>query len=770
MAKAADRYLEVDPWILLERGFHPEHGMVSESLFALGNEYMGVRAYFEEGYSGERLVGSYFNGVYEAVPNCHPAYFKSLSTRMCFMVNAVDWLYTRLRLDGEALDLATSRISDFERRLDLRTGLLTRSFVWHTAGGKSLRVTFERFLSMTTACLGGQRLTLESLNFSGPVEVLAALDFSPLHMDQKRNFWNCTRQGEEDGVCALLGETLTTGQRALATFQLQSSQPLRTAPVEGEKLAGVRFTLDLAEGQPAWVEKMVVNHVVKDTEVSDEAVWADGLALAREHGHVSFDAGLAASQTYWDAVWRDFDLTIEGDPENQQGARYCVFQMHQTYHGEDPSLNIGAKGLTGEAYLGATFWDTETYCLPFYLFNNPRAAKNLLLYRYQTLPGALQRAAEQDCRGARYPFITIDGTESCGVWQHGDLEVHVSGAVGYAIWHYARICDDREFLYGPGMEMLLQISRYYASRGQWHARTGEFGMWGVMGADEFHMMVHNNCYTNLMAKKCFEWTLEFMAEMAEKAPEQLAAVSAKVELQPGEPEDWRRMADKMRLPQEATTGLYEQHDGYFDLPQLDLNTLHEFPIYKFWSYDRIFRYDMIKQPDVLLMLFFFSQEYPLEQKRVNYEYYEPRCIHESSLSPGVHAILAAELGKHADADKYSHYATRLDLDNYNRNTDEGIHTTSTAAAWMNVVYGFGGLRSDGKTLIFNPSLPHHWQAFSFRVLYRGSRLEMRVDGNEVALRVASGDPVRVKLYGEELEIGAAGVRVPLPEERKGKAQ
>ena len=355
---------------------------------------------------------------------------------------------------------------------------------------------------------------------------------------------------------------------------------------------------------------------------------------------------MAAHAAYWERVWRTIDVRIEGDAENEQGIRYCIFQLHQTYHGVDPSLNVSAKGLTGESYWGATWWDTETYCLPFYIFNNPQAARNLLGYRHATLNGGAQRARQLDCRGARYPMATIDGSEIVGVWQHGDLEIHVSAAVAYGIWHYAHVTGDKEFLYGRGVEMLLEIARYYASRGQYSPATGEFGFWFVMGADEFHMGVHNNTYTNVMAKKCFQWALETAAEMRKQAPEQLRRVFKKIKLREAELRDWRRKARDMRVLQDPRTGLIEQHDGYFDMPRLPLAKVPptDFPLYHHWAYVRIFRWDMTKQPDVLLLPFFFSREYSEKAKRVNFEYYEPRCSHESSLSPGIHSILAAELG------------------------------------------------------------------------------------------------------------------------------
>jgi maltose phosphorylase len=770
MGKVAQRYLDVDPWIIRETGFHPEQSEVSESLFSVGNEFMGVRGYFEEGYSGARFVGSYFNGVFEEADIPHPVAFRSFATRMRFMVNTVDWLHTRLVLDGETLDLAKSQFSGFCRRLDLRTGVLERELVWTTRRGKKLKLLFQRFLSMTEAHLGGLRITFTALNFSGPVAVRTGIDFSPVHRSERKNYWTCPRLGQTGGIVAALGETLRSKNKVFSSFRLVSSVPVKPRLLQEEKYVGLAVDLRLRNGEPVTLDKLVVNHVEKNGRVAVRQVWAQGLAHARRLSRATFDAARRQNEAYWREVWNKFDVEIDGDPANQQGVRFCIFNMHQTYHGVDPTLNIGAKGLTGEIYGGHAFWDTETYCLPFYLFNNPQAARNLLSFRYNTLPGAMERARQFDCEGARYPMCTLDGTESCGVWQHGDLEIHVPAAVAYGIWHYVHVTGDREFLYTQGIEMLLQLSRFFASRGAWSPQTNEFGFWFVMGADEFHMGVNNNCYTNVMAKKTFEWTLQALREMKRRAPARLRAVSRKVGLRPGELADWHRKARKMRILQDQKTGVFEQHDGYFDAPHLDWHTIRptEFPLYHHWAYDRLFRTDMIKQPDVLLLHFFFSHEFDLKNKRANYEYYEPRCSHESSLSPGVHSILAAELGRHQQAYDYWKYAARLDLDNYNRNTHEGLHTTSMAAAWLNVVYGFGGMRSDGDRLSFNPSLPAAWKSFSFQIVYRRSVLNVRVTPQAVTLKVVAGPSVAVDLFNETVRVTSGGVARRLPARRRAK--
>lgn len=761
MAKVADRYFEVDPWAIIETGFNASKGRVSESIFSLGNEYMGVRGYFDEGYSGDRLVGSYMNGIFEEAEIQHPNKAKGIATRTRFMVNTVDWFYTRIRIDDELLDMAQSNITSFERKLDLRDGVLTREFVWTTSKGKSLKITFKRFLSMVNTKLGFQRIAIEPLNFSGHIDIEAGLDFSPEHEAEGRNFWSCNEKGESYGITAILGRTETSRQYVFSSFKLDFGSEVHTELINTEKSVIRHFQLDLNKGKETTFDKLVFNMKDKRINVDANEVWNKGIEEAGKNFTVTFDKALEEHTSYWNEVWDKLDITIEGDPENQQGIRYCIFQLHQTYHGQDAFNNVGAKGLTGEAYSGHTFWDTETYCLPFYIFNNPKAARNLLEYRYRTLPQAIEWAKEQDCTGACYPMSTIDGTESCGVWWHGNLEIHVSAAVAYGIWHYDKLCRDKDFLYNMGGEMLIQISRFFASRIDRDPVSGEYGFYGVMGPDEFHTFVNNNCYTNYLVKKVFLFTNSIIEKMKTEVPKQFEKLLERIKFDKSEQEAWKNMAQNMIIPYDSETGLYEQHDGYFSLPHLDINSIpvEQFPLYDSWCLVRIYRYDMIKQPDVLLFMLFFSSEFSRDIKLANYKYYEPRCIHESSLSPSVHSILASELELHNEAYDFFRFATRMDLDNYNRNSGQGLHITSIAAAWMNIVYGFGGMRSDGDSLVFNPSIPKQWNSYSFRVLYGNSLISMEINKDSIFARVASGTPVTLKIFESFYNIDDKGTKI-----------
>lgn len=763
MAKVADKYLKVDPWAIIEEGFDPERNRTSESIFSLGNEYMGVRGYAEEGYSGDSLLGSYFNGLNEQLEIGN--HYKGIIRSLRYMVNAVDWLYTRITVDGEQLDLAKCRISDYSRRLDFRSGTYRREFVWQLENGKNLKVIFTRLVSMTLSHLGLQRVAFQPLNFSGSVEVCTGLDFGIIHEERGENMWNSLRSAEEGAITAIMASTVHTGNKLYSGFALQSPQPLQTTRIERDKFIGQSFSLKLPQAETTYYTKFVVNCADSDSTRTADELWNEGMELAAAAGKLDETAVLAEQAAYWSRIWETSDINIEGDPENQQGIRFCIFQLYQTYHGDHPGFNIGAKGLTGEAYRGLAFWDTESYCLPFYMFNNPKAARSLLEFRYKTLAEAIERAKDVDCEGACYPIATIDGTESCDLWQHSNLQLHVGTAISYGIWHYVKNTGDQAFLYSKGAEMLIQISRFYATRGQWGQRSGEYGYFGVMGPDEFQLMVNNNCYINLMAQKSFEYTLDTLRVMKEQAPAEYAEVVARTALREEELGDWSSKAQHMRIPLDEISGVYEEHDGFFDMPHLDIHSIPvtDFPLYSNWSYDRLYRYDMIKQPDVLMFMFLYSGQFSKEAKIANYEYYEPRCIHESSLSPSIHSILASEIGKHEEAYNFFEFATRLDLDNYNRNTREGLHTTSIAAAWMNIVYGFGGMRSDGERLSFQPTLPERWSSYSFQVMYEDVLLRIVVDQTTVKLSAIGGGSTKVIVYGQQIKVDASGTVLPLGE-------
>lgn len=742
MGKVADKYFVTHPWQVVEEGFDPEHSQVAESVFSLGNEYTGLRGYFDEGYSGKTLVGSYLNGVYER-RNLPKSGYKGMLKFTEFMVNTVDWVYTRILCNGQKLDLKESKFSDFRRVLDLRSGILSRSFVWQVDESTALQVSFERFTSMEREQFAGQKLTVTVLQGTADLTIRAGLDFTRPHVSMEKSMFETESMESTGNYSQILAATKTTKQRVYAAAKFCG---MEGTPWEAEeKITSNRFHAVLNAEESAVLER-VVTLLSARNDAEQTSLGSRIQAANAELEAADYETLKAETIGWWEKQWEVSDIEICGDEENQQGIRFCIFQLHQTLHTAKYGAVFGAKGLTGEAYNGNTFWDSEVCCLPFYLFNNPEAAKSFLKFRYDTLPEAKERAAELDCEGAFYPIATISGRECCDLWQHASLQLQASTGVAYGLWNYVNQTGDRDFLYGYGVQMLVEICRMLASRGNWDPATGKYGYYCVMGPDEFQMMVHHNAYTNFMGQKTFLFTLEVLSDMASADTEGYA----KLHITEDEQADWRNKADKMYLPYDEQTKLFEQHMGYFHLPHVDINAIPttQFPLYSHWSYERIYRNDMVKQPDVLMFMMMYGSEFTQEQLAANYDFYEPRCIHESSLSPSIHSILACRLGRMEKAESLFGFATRMDLDDYNRNTREGLHTTSIAGAWMNIVCGFGGLRSDAAKLTLAPSIPNGWDGYTFRVCSHGSVVRVEVTQTQVTLTVQTGDSVPAVLYGK----------------------
>ncbi|NLJ10056.1 MAG: family 65 glycosyl hydrolase [Treponema sp.] len=768
MSKYADRFFKVDPWKIIETEFDMEHRLVSESVFSLANEYMGIRGYFEEGSDLPSLRGAYFNGVYEIEESANPSAYKGIVNSTHFMVNAPDWLYTSVFYEDEQLVMGRSNISEYSRVLDLKNGILKRSFIWHLQQGRQIKMVFERFLDMNHVVRAYQRISCIPINFSGEIRIQLGINSNVIHESRREKYWKTERyQFIPDGAI-LLSSTVHTKQFLCSGFLWWSNQNARSKPLYEEGLAVQEIFLPLVQGEISCLDKHIINLVEKDNSAEIESLWEAALVqLSSIKKEQDYMRAKEDQTTYWASLWDRMDIEIKGDDLNQQGIRFCIFQMQQTYHGYDANNNIGAKGLTGEAYNGHAFWDTETYCLPFYLFNNIQAAKNLLLFRYKTLPQAKERAKMLDGKGACFPIATLNGEEACDLWQHASLQFQPSTGVAYGIYHYHLLSNDDEFLFNYGAELLVEISRFLLSRGAWNADRSGFGFYAVMGPDEFHMMVNHNTYTNYMAKKTFEYTCSTLERMQKMVPEAYSRLVIKLGITDNELNVMKECAEKMILLYDNKTKLFEQHEGYFNLPHINIDDIPvtDFPLYHHWSYDRIYRTDMIKQPDVLMFIFLYNNEFSLDIKKVNYEFYEPRTIHESSLSPSVHSILAAEIGKYEEAYSFFNFATRMDLDNYNRNSGEGLHTTSIAAAWMNIVYGFGGLRSDGPILKLSPSIPRYWHSYSFNITYRKYLIRIHVDTSMVHIVKLEGpkEPLLFELYGNRVALDSSGLHVKLPE-------
>ncbi len=743
MVKVSQKYLEVDPYKIIEKGFHKERNEVSESIFSLANEYMGVRGFLEEGTTLPTLIGTYFNGIIEYSLKDTPSAYKGIVKRSHFTINSVNFLKCKISVDGEILDLANSKISDFIRELDMRNGLLTRSFNWYIKDSV-ISIKFERILDMVTCENAYQRITFKA-DKDVKLHLVMYLDSNVLHW-RDHCYWDkdsTYKKGKNE--YGLSVKTPTTHQSLAATMIIDSNENEHSY-VSKEKEISVHYYLNLKAGEESVVTRYVSIFIDKKSDEHIDKLIDSSRKSVKKAYLEGFNKVIESNTLYFKKAFEKSDIKIVGNDIDQQGIRYCLFELEQTYHGYSSDNNIGAKGLTGEAYSGHAFWDSETYCLPYYLFSNKKAAKDLLLFRYNTLPQALARAKELDCEGACYPIATRNGEEACNLWQHASTQFQPTTAVGYAIYHYMNIYHDDKFMQDYGLEMMLEICKFLLSRGQYSSDNKHFGYYGVMGPDEFELMVNHNTYTNFMAKKMFNYLFSLLKDKKYETKELLHKCGYTDELL----KRMKEASDKMLILYDPKTLLYEQHDGFYKLPHIDVNSIPvtDFPLYSHWTYDRIYRNDLIKQPDVLMFMFLYMSEFDLATKKANYDFYEPKCLHESSLSPSIHSIFASELGYEDEADKFFDFATRLDLDDYNRNTCEGLHMTSIAAAWMNIVYGFLGLRSDKEVISLSPKLPKKWESYEVNLLINDTKVKINVSKEEVSFTLEENKEINLMIYNK----------------------
>lgn len=772
------QYIKVDEWNIIEEGFDPHLNKVSESLFSIGNGRMGQRANFEEAYSGESLQGNYVAGVYYPDKtrvgwwkNGYPEYFAKV-------LNAANWIGIDININGEVLDLYTCTVNNFKRVLNMKAGYLERSFTATLAGGKQVQVLSRRFCSIVDDEAGAIRYSITPLNFDGQLTITPFIDGDVKNQDANydEKFWEEVQREVTEGSAYLTLRTKKTGFDVCTGMKFQVCRDgipvdAQLMTVEAEKYVAGRVSVPVKARQEVLIFKYAANLSSENhprgtlksacSEVI-EKIFAKG-----------FDRMLEEQAAAWAAKWEESDIVISGDAAAQQGIRFNIFQLNQTYTGEDARLNIGPKGFTGEKYGGAAYWDTEAYCIPFYLATaDPQVARNLLLYRYRHLPKAIENAAKLGFTGgaALYPMVTMNGEECHNEWEITFEEIHRNAAIAFAIYNYTRYTGDTDYLAGHGLEVLIAIARFWAQRVNWSGAHDKYVILGVTGPNEYENNVNNNWYTNTMAGWCLEYTLEALEHVKQQAPEKYAAVTARTQFRiQEETTQWQHIIKHLYYPADEVTGVFLQQDGYLDKEQVLVKDLDpaQRPLNQRWSWDRILRSCFIKQADVLQGLYFLEDRFDEDTLRRNFDFYEPRTVHESSLSPCVHAILAAKLGDEQRAYEFYLRTSRLDLDDYNNDTEDGLHITSMAGTWMSVVEGFAGMRVRDGQLRFAPFLPAKWQSFAFKVRFRGMLLKVEINRKGVLIHNYSDNDIKVQLYDHahvikaqaELFVGSEGIKV-----------
>ncbi|MHC5375037.1 glycoside hydrolase family 65 protein [Enterococcus sp. LJL120] len=749
------RLFEIDPWKIATHQLDVENKRLMESLTSIGNGYMGMRGMFEETYSGETHPGTYLAGVWFPDKtrvgwwkNGYPDYFGKV-------INATNFIGMEIVIDGTEVDLAQGAYEEFYTELDMRNGVLKRSYLYQQGDAK-VKLTFERFVSIVTKELAFVRVSVEILAGEPLIEILSKIDGNVRNEDSnyEETFWLEKNRGSQPELAFLTTETIPnnfgTPRFSVTTamknhISRESLRELRSSPLQ----VGECFSVNGQTGDQFAVEKMVAVITSRDVEEAEQVKVVQ--KLIDKNSNKDFTEHLAEQTAAWGARWQQADVKIDGDPEAQQGIRFNLFQLFSTYYGEDARLNVGPKGFTGEKYGGATYWDTEAYIVPMYLsVAEPEVSRKLLEYRYNQLPGAFINARRQGLKGALYPMVTFTGVECHNEWEITFEEIHRNGAVAHAIYNYTNYTGDTSYLYSDGIKVLVSIARFWADRVHYSKRQQKYMIHGVTGPNEYENNVNNNWYTNYIAA----WVLKYAAE---NYPKSLAASQKELDVSPEELTHWQDIIDNMYFPYNEELDVYVQHDTFLDKDLMSTSKLapEDRPLNQHWSWDKILRSCFIKQADVLQGMYFFGNQFTREEKMRNFDFYEPMTVHESSLSPCVHSILAAELGKEEKAIELYKRTARLDLDNYNNDTDDGLHITSMSGSWLAIVQGFAGMRTFDEALSFKPFCPADWQGYSFVIKYRERQIEVTVDQSQVTLKLKAGAALDLKLYDQALTLEAA---------------
>ncbi|WP_333808941.1 glycoside hydrolase family 65 protein [Flavobacterium sp.] len=751
-------YIQPDNWSIIEEGFDAERVKSSESLFSIGNGAMGQRANFEEHYSGKTFQGSYIAGIYYPDKtkvgwwkNGYPEYFAKV-------LNAPNWTGIDIEINGENLDLAKCQsVSNFRRELNMKEGIYYRSFNATLANGIEIAVKAKRFLSLDLDEVGVINYEITALNSDAKIVFKPYVDAGVHNEDAnwEEKFWepiSVKHSGNEAFVTARTFKTHFTATTFMQNSILLEGSNLSVAPVSVEETKEkIQFCYQVAvtKGQSTTIQKIGGYTVSMNHE--------DTILAAKKSIAKALEIGIAQltenQKQAWAKIWEMSDITIDGDVKAQQGIRFNIFQLNQTYLGKDSRLNIGPKGFTGEKYGGSTYWDTEAYCIPFYMATkDQQVARNLLAYRYNQLDKAIENAEKLGFKNgaALYPMVTMNGEECHNEWEITFEEIHRNGAIAFAIYNYYRFTGDYSYIPEKGLEVLIGIARFWHQRATFSTYRNQYVILGVTGPNEYENNVNNNWYTNYIAKWCIDYTVEQINKIENEYPSDYTRIMNKVKLSQAEISAMKKVADNMYFPYSEEHGVYLQQDGFLDKELITVADLDKSqrPINQKWSWDRILRSPYIKQADTLQGFYFFEDHFTKEQLEKHFDFYEPFTVHESSLSPCVHSIQAAVLGRMEQAYTFYLRTSRLDLDDYNKEVEEGLHITSMAGTWMSIVEGFGGMRVRNNQLHFEPKIPAQWKGYSFKVNFRNAIVKVEVKQEGTNVSIEGNSDVDVFVNGE----------------------
>lgn len=721
-------------WLIKQERYVAEREDYYESIFSLGNGYMGVRGFLEEQQNIKSSeTCTYIAGIYD--------YLKSDITDM---VNTPNFSSTKLIINGEELNYREDNIIDFVRILDLKEGSLCKSFVWKDKKGFQTKIETIKFLSIDRVYNAAIRHKITPLNYSGKLVFETAIDATitnnPISDDQLKentdyvDFLKEIDKGTLGGdISYITLKTKGTQYQICEAFSLLTfleEQEIKGDKIfiETEKYIAQKIEINVQQDKSYIFDKMVA--VVTSRDKFRVGIKEAVQNCVFEAVELGFDGLYKLNKKAWEAKWDISDIEIDGDEKAQLGIRYNIFQLIQGNAEKDPNVSIGARSIFHGRYKGCYFWDTEIFMFPFYAYTNPNAAKNLLMYRYNTLPGAEENARRLSAEGAKFAWMcTTSGLEQCETWDTGCCEIHINADVAFAIDQYWRVTGDIGFIKEYGAEIYIKTARYWRSRFTYNQEKKCYNMLFVKGPDEYCGVTENNTYTTIMAINNMKLAIEAIDMLKSQYSADWLKLKEKTGFSDVEVDLWKDIADKAVINYDAEKHLYIEDDNFLKLEPLNIEKYKTdyTPLYHKISFDRLQRYMVLKQADVILLMSLLPEMFTDMEKRAAWDFYEPITLHDSTLSYGTHAMFAARLGLKQKAYEYFYKSLRLDLDDIMHNTGkEGLHFASFGATWQALINGFAGIELAEDCIKITPDLPETWQALRFKLLFKGSLINVSI--------------------------------------------
>jgi beta-phosphoglucomutase len=758
----------IDEWKVVEDHYNPNDFSKNETIFALGNGYFGLRGTYEEQISPTE--GTYINGFYDSVPIVYPETAYGWAKTRQTILNVTDGKRIYIEIDGEKFSLEHVQYSHYSRTLDLQKGTLERKVTWTTKTGKITELCFKRIVSLSHQHTAAIQVSVKPLNWEGGVSITSTLNakvFNISHGDDPRIGAHFKGQAivlEEikkiEKGCIIDSRTVAKRFQLLSgvvhNFQEKALEKVENVSSHDQEYAE-RYTFKVEKGEALIFDKFLcyIRNKGKD-------IVLPMLGIEKELDRINntgFDELCLEQEEYLQKFWTRADVEVRGDSALQQALRFNLFHMLQSV-GKDGETNIASKGVTGEGYEGHYFWDTECNMLPMFIYIDPESAKSLLMYRYNILPKARERAEELSHKGALWAWRTIDGEELSAYFPAGTAQYHINMDIMFALKKYYKATHDEQFLVDYGAEMLFENARFLLSLGDFIEGRG-FCINCVTGPDEYTALINNNFYTNMMAKDSLEFALSVHKKLEDQYPEKLNILIQKLKLKADDISSWKRAAEEMYFFFDEKLGIYGQDDSFLSKAHFDWKSLpkEKLPLLLHFHYLNIYRYQVLKQPDAILLFYTVPEKFSKAEKKRHYDYYEPLCTHDSSLSYCIHGIVAAELGMYDIAYQYCMNSARIDLDDLQGNTYKGIHGAAMAGSWLGIVYGFGGLKLKDDKLHFTPVCPKQWESYTFRLNFQNRLLKVSVNKKEAVYTLLEGEPLSFYHKHKFVDIKTPGVPV-----------